>query len=167
VKSFLNRFATPLTAGLFAVSAFSGIALFFHVASGAFHEMHEWLSMVLLLPFAFHLSRNWTALLGYARRGVLLLPVAATLVAAALFVVPALVSGQMGGGEPPFRAMQLMTETDLADLAPVLKTTPASLLSGLRLRGYKVASTKETLDSVATASGISAVQLLFELLPAK
>ncbi len=52
---FISRFATPLTAGLFLISAISGTALFFHWAPGTFHEMHEWLSLVLLAAFAFHL----------------------------------------------------------------------------------------------------------------
>ena len=53
---FMHRFATPLTTGLFVVSAVSGIALFFHWAPTAFHTMHVWLSMVLLLPFILHVE---------------------------------------------------------------------------------------------------------------
>ena len=58
MKSFVNRFSTPLTLGLFAISAISGMALFFHLGQGVFHSMHEWLSMVLLAPFAFHLWKT-------------------------------------------------------------------------------------------------------------
>ena len=49
MKPFLNRYATPLTLGLFAVSALSGVALFFHLAPGAFHGMHEWLIRVPII----------------------------------------------------------------------------------------------------------------------
>ena len=51
MPAILNRYATPLITGLFLVSMISGIALFFHWGSAWFHGMHEWLSMVLIVPF--------------------------------------------------------------------------------------------------------------------
>lgn len=164
MKSLLTRYATQLTLGLFAVSAISGVALFFHVAQGAFHGMHEWLSMVLLLPAALHVWRNWGALMGYVRRHALLLPVAATVLAAVLFAIPGM-SGQ-AGMSPPMRAMRSMTQARLVDLAPVLQTTPDALQARLQQRGYKVASANDTLDAVAASSGVAANQVLFAVLPA-
>lgn len=58
MKDIANRYATPLTTGLFAVSAISGVALFFHLGSAYFHGMHEWLSMALLIPFGVHVWKN-------------------------------------------------------------------------------------------------------------
>lgn len=161
----INRYATPLTVGLFAVSAVSGAALFFHVQQGAFHAMHEWLSMLLLLPVALHVWRNWGALLGYLRRHTLLLPVVATLLAAVVFAVVGL-SGGGGGGSPPMRAAQLLTQVPLVRLAPVLKTTPEALQAQLRQRGYTVGSADDTLNAVAAASGASGMQVLVAVLPA-
>ncbi|HSO47757.1 MAG TPA: DUF4405 domain-containing protein [Rhizobiaceae bacterium] len=63
MPNLLMRYATPLTSGLFAVSLISGVALFFHLGQAAFHGMHEWLSMVLILPFALHLWKNWRSFL--------------------------------------------------------------------------------------------------------
>jgi len=161
---FLNRYTTPLTLGLFAVSAVSGLALFFHVGQGVFHSMHEWLSIVLLLPFAFHLWKNWGAMLGYVRRGALLAPSLATLVVSLVFVLPALTHGERGS---PFKAVQLLTRTSIASLAPVLKTTPDALQASLVQRGYKVVSSNDTLDSVAASSGVPAMKLLLDLVPAQ
>lgn len=59
MTGFLRRYATPFITSLFLVSLVSGIALFFHVGAGWFHEMHEWLSMVLILPFFLHVWKNW------------------------------------------------------------------------------------------------------------
>ncbi len=165
MKSSLHKYATPLTVALFAASAISGVSLFLHVGQSAFHEMHEWLSIALLLPFALHLWKNWGALVGYARRGALLLPVLGVVAVAVLFAVPALLGS--GSGEPPFLAMQLMTRAPLADLAPVLDTTPDGLLAHLKQRGYAASSTAQTLMTIATASGVPAERLLFELLPAR
>lgn len=165
VSPFLSRYATPLTLGLFAVSTISGVALFFHLAPGAFHGMHEWLSMVLLVPFAFHVWKNWGPMLGYVRRGTLVLPLLASLVAGLVFAVPALRGGG-GGGPPPLRAAQLMTRASLANLAPVLGTTPAALQEELGRRGFKVASADDTLAGVAAVSGVAAESVLFQLMPA-
>jgi hypothetical protein len=163
MNALLNRLSTPLTVGFFAVSAISGVALFFHWAQGTFHEMHEWLSMVLLLPFILHLWRNWRALVAYAARGALYLPVGVTLLVALLFATSAMSGGGRGG--PPSRTVvELMTKSSLADLAPVLKTTPEHLLTALRQRGYVVNSTDETLAAVASSTGIPAPELLFSLL---
>lgn len=166
MQALLNRLATPLTTGLFAVSTVSGIALFFHLAPAAFHGMHEWLSMVLILPFALHVWKNWRPLTAYAKRGALWWALGASAAAALLFAVPAFTAGG-GGGNPAVRAMAVMTAAPLADLAPVLKTTPEAILADLKQRGYAPASADETLDAVAAARGEPARDLLLTLLPAR
>ncbi len=163
MNAFLNRHSTPLTLGLFAVSAISGVFLFLHVGEGLFHEMHEWLSIVLLAPFALHVWKNWAALVMYLRRRLLLVPLAASLIAAVAFAWPAM-SGTEHRGSPPMRAVQAMTQAPLADLAPVLRTTPEALQAELRRRGYVAQSPGDSLDSVASAGHVSGAQLLFELL---
>lgn len=62
MKPLLLRYATPFISGLFLVSLISGIALFFHLGNATFRGMHEWLSMVLILPFVLHLWKNWRPL---------------------------------------------------------------------------------------------------------
>ncbi|BCW90516.1 hypothetical protein sos41_36860 [Alphaproteobacteria bacterium SO-S41] len=167
MRRFLNRYGTPLTVGLFAVSAISGIALFFHWGSALFHGMHEWLSMVLLAPFAIHLWKNWRPLVVYARRGTLLIPILLSVLIAAPFAVMAMQGGGGGGRmNPGGRSAQLMTEARLADLAPVLKTTPDALVADIKQRGYTVASADETLVKIAATAGIPANELLVALMPA-
>ena len=164
--SAINRFATPLTTGLFAVSGVSGVALFFHWAPAAFHEMHEWLSMVLLLPFAMHVGKNWRPLAGYARRGTLF-PV---MTVAVLVAMPFAASALMRSGaerRPSARAVKLLTQARLADLAPVLRTTPNALLANLRRQGLLARSPEESLADVANASGQQSPDLLAALMPAR
>ncbi len=166
MNAVLHRFSTPLTVGFFAVSAISGTALFFHLGEGIFHEMHEWLSMVLLAPIALHLWKNWGPLVAYARRGTLLLPVAAALLLAGAFAVPGRDDDGPGGhdGRPGGRAVQLMIEAPLSDLAPVLKTTPDALAASLRQRGYTVNSPADSLHAVASTAGVPAAEILFGLI---
>lgn len=165
MDSFLQRYATPLTTGLFVISTVSGIALFFHWQPGAFRGMHEWLSLVLLLPFGLHVWKNWRPLVGYLRRGTLILP----LVACAVIAVPFAVSGLAGGsagGNPAMRTLHLMATTPLEDLAPVLKSTPEALRARLAEKGYTVAPDAQTLGAIASASGTDALDLVVVLLPA-
>lgn len=163
VKSFIHRFATPLMTGLFIVSTVSGVALFFHWGSGLFHSMHEWLSMLLLLPFVLHAWKNWKLLVNYARRKTLLIPLLASLLVAVPFAVNGFTASQ--GGNPAFRTVALLSQAPLSELAPVLKTTPEMLLSDLQQRGYKADSAQQSLDAIAAASGAPANQLLFAMLP--
>ena len=162
---FMRRLATPLTTGLFAVSTVSGIALFFHWLPSMFHSMHVWLSMVLLLPFAFHVWRNWRPLIGYARRGTLLIPFALSVVAAIPFAISGVNGASRRGDNPAFRTLALMTQARLTDLAPVLRTTPASLLATLQKHGYSAHSTDDTLSAVAASSGKDANEALADVLP--
>jgi hypothetical protein len=165
LSTLIHRFATPLTTGLFAVSTISGVALFFHWAPAAFHAMHEWLSVVLLLPFALHLWKNWRSLLGYAKRGYLVLPLLACLIVAAPFVASGLTGGS--GGNPAMRTTTLMTSAPLSNLAPLLKTTPDALLATLRQQGYQAVSADQTLAAIAAVSGKSAAEALVVVLPAQ
>jgi hypothetical protein len=160
---FISRFATPLTAALFLISAVSGVALFFHWAPGTFHEMHEWLSLVLLAAFAFHLYKNWVPLLGYIRRGTLIMPLAVCLVAALPFAIPG-VTGH-GPGNPAFRLIPLFTHARLSDLAPVLKTTPDELIAALKKRGLTVRVPNETIEAVAIDSDKEVPDVLFSIIP--
>lgn len=160
MNEFLNRYSTPLTLGLFAVSTISGVALFLHVGQPVFHEMHEWLSMVLLLPFGFHVWKNWNPIVSYARRGWLVVPLVLSLLVAIPFAWPAL-SGTREGGSPSL-PMRIMTKASLADLAPVLKTTPDALQAALAAKGWKAASPQDLIEKIA---GPEARKALYAVLP--
>ena len=161
---FMHRYGTPLTAGLFTVSAVSGVALFFHWSSRSFHAMHEWLSMVLLAPFALHMVKNWKPLLAYAKRKTLWIPLVLALVAAVPF---ALTAGKGRPANPAFQTVTLMTQASLADLAPVLQATPDELLRHLQQKGYKAGATSDTVTAIATASQANPNDVLYAMLPAR
>jgi hypothetical protein len=165
VTVFLNRYATPLTTGLFLISTISGVALFFRWQPRAFHAMHEWLSLLLLAPIIFHLWKNWRPLTSYAKRGWLLIPLVLSIAAAVPFAWSGLTS--TGGGNPAFRIIPVIAKARLTDLAPILRTTPEALLASLREKGYAVASTDQTLDAVATAAGVPPSEILLKLIPAR
>lgn len=165
VGRFMHRLATPLTTGLFLVSAVSGVALFFHWQQAAFHSMHEWLSMVLLAPFVFHITKNWRSLVMYAKRGRLVLPLAACVIVAVPFAYKSM-TGQGGrGGNPAFRAVGLMTQAPLSDIAPMFHRTPDALIGSLRQNGFEVKDGSDTLNAIAAAAGKQPMEVLATILP--
>lgn len=159
------RFATPFTSGLFLVSVVSGVALFFHVGPALFHSMHEWLSMLLLIPVVFHVWKNWGAIASYFKRGTLVWPVAASLAVAAAFAVPALTSGA-AGGNPQMAMYRAIAEAPIAEVAPILKTTPDALVARLQAAGVP-AKADQSMAQAAAAAGKEARGLVFQVLMTK
>ena len=135
MPSLATRYATPLITGLFSVSLISGIALFFHVGPGGLHPMHEWLSMVLVLPFALHLWRNWRAFVNYFRHTPMAVALVVSAVAAAVFLMPSSQPAGAGGGNPALAVLNRLTAATPAELAAVLDTTPEAVTTALATQG--------------------------------
>jgi hypothetical protein len=163
LKSFLFRFGTPFTAGLFLVSAVSGAALYVHAAPGVFHEMHEVLSMVLLAPVAVHLWRNWKALANYVRRPPMAVALVLSLAAAGIFAYEGL-SGSGGGGNPAIALVRQAQQAPLSALGPVLKLDEAAAAQRLAAAGLPAPQPGETLATLAARSGREPMEVLSALL---
>lgn len=161
MRSILLRYATPLTTGLFIVSLVSGVALFFNFEGRLFKAMHEWLSMVLAVPFVLHLWKNWRPLVSYFRRPPMTIALLASLVGALAFAVPAMMAPRGGGGGNPMQAILGVVQSGtIADLAPLFGHTPETLADALRSKGLTVASGGARLSDVAEASARSPRELL-------
>jgi len=101
MPSVLNRYATPFITGLFMVSLISGLALFFHIGPTGFHGMHEWLSLLLILPFGLHVWKNWRPMKLYLTRAPMAVAAVVSLGMAALFLWPAAGDTAGAGGRRP------------------------------------------------------------------
>jgi hypothetical protein len=165
MKANLMRFATPAITGLFLVSLISGMALFFHVGGGTFHAMHEWLSMVLIIPFVLHIAKNWRAFMNYFRRSIMPLTLVASTVAAVAFVVMPQ-SGEGGrSGPPQFAIANKMMAASPAAVAPVLGVSADELVGKLKGAGFASANADTALTDIMTSSGKSAAELYDVMLP--
>lgn len=153
MQKFLSNYATPLTTGLFVVSLVSGAALFFHFGSSYFHGMHEWLSMVLIVPFALHLWKNWRPFVSYFKRLPMALALAASLAGALAFAIPSM--GNQAGGPPQRAIFEAMQNGTVSQVAPLFGLTGEALAEALKAAGYAVSSTDDRLSAVADASGRS------------
>lgn len=153
MSQILNRTATPLVTGLFLVSLISGIALFFHWAPATFHGMHEWLSMVLIVPVALHVWKNRRPMSAYLRKPVFAVAMAASLVAALAFAIPT-GSSSAGGGRPAqFALARKLLNGSVDAVAPALGETPEALGAALSAAGLAVTDSAQSLEEIAAASG--------------
>ncbi len=158
MSRLFQTYATPLITGLFLVSLVSGVALFFHIGPGGFHGMHEWLSMVLIVPFVLHIWKNWRPMTAYLRRAPMAYALVLSLGAALAFLYP-IGSGTGAGGPPQFAFAERVLAATPAELAPALHVTPEALTAALAAQGIP-AQPDAPLAQLATASGKSSEQVL-------
>jgi len=164
MPNLLSRYATPFTTGLFLVSLISGIALFFHFGTTAFREMHEWLSMVLILPFVLHVWKNWRPFLAYFKRLPMALSLALCLVAGLVFAWPAMTGSASGaGGNPAFAMVNVVAAGTPGQVAPLLGKTEAEVVDALKQGGFTAADGTKPLTEIATASGKDTMELMATL----
>lgn len=160
MTALFRRYATPFVTGLFLVSLISGIALFFHVGPGAFHGIHEWLSMVLILPFLMHLWRNWRGFANYFRHVPMALALGVSIAASLAFFVPT--GGQAARGGPPQFAFaeRVLDNGTVEDVAPLVGLTADEAKARLAAAGFEIPAPDATLSAIAAASNKSSTDLL-------
>ena len=150
VRDILMRYATPLTTWLFMISLVSGVALFFHVGTSYFREMHEILSMVLIVPFVLHVWRNWGTLIAYFRRSAMWIATAVSLAAAAVFVVG---GSSESGGDPRMAVFSAVSNASVSALAELAKIDEATAIERLKAVGIEGAVAADTASALATKAG--------------
>lgn len=150
----LSKYATPFTTGLFLVSAISGIALFFHFENRLFHNMHIWLSLVLLIPFAFHIWKNWKPFRNYFKHWPMIIALAASLAAAFYYAHDSYSANRNrnGGGRPDFALLSAVQNTPVTNIAPVLGMAPEALITQLRSEGFNVRK-NDSINDIVLRSG--------------
>lgn len=157
MPALIQRYATPLITGLFLVSLISGIALFFHVGQAYFHGMHEWLSMVLILPFVLHLWKNWRAMTTYFAKPAFALAMGLSLAGGAVFAY--LGATSTSGGPPQFALARMMMESPPEEVAPLLDLSEEELAAKLAAAGFGTSAPGQSLADLAKASGKSDMEL--------
>ena len=158
MTAFFNRYATPFITGFFLISLITGVALFVHIGPTAFREMHEWLSIVLVLPFAFHIWKNWRPMTAYFRHA----PMAVALGLSLLACVPFFLSseGETRSGPPAFAFATSAMAHSADQLAPLFDMTGDQLRQKLGAAGYAFATPGQKLSEVAAARGSDANAVL-------
>ncbi|WP_102108003.1 DUF4405 domain-containing protein [Oceaniglobus roseus] len=157
MTSTFRKYATPMITTFFVVSLVSGLALFFHLGGRAWHGIHEWLSIVLIIPFALHLWKNWRPMVNYFKR----MPMMLSLVVAVALSVPFFMVNTEGaaGGPPQFALVERLIDNNAATLSPVLGIPADVIVTRLDTAGFDMSSPELSLRDVAALSGKTAFQL--------
>ena len=159
----LYRYATPLITGLFLVSLISGLALFLHIGPGGFHPMHEWLSLVLIVPFGLHIWRNWRPMVSYFKHAPMVVALVVSLAAGAAFLFPGATPTGNPGGPPQFAFADRLMRASVAEIAPALHVSPQVISDALTEAGFTVAALDIPLSGIAESSGKSSAEALAAL----
>lgn len=164
--SLLNRYATPFITGLFVISLVTGIALFFHFGPNGFREMHEILSLVLILPFVLHLWKNWRPFLAYFKRAPMAIALVLSLAMAAPFMIST--ESEAGGGDRAaiFGMMSTVTAATPNEVAPLFHTTADAVIQAMQEAGITVTA-DQSLAEAATAAGKANTEVATVLMAAK
>lgn len=163
MPQILYRYATPLITGLFLVSLISGLALFLHIGPSGFHPMHEWLSLVLILPFGLHIWRNWRPMVSYFKHAPMVVALMISLAAGAVFMFPGTSANGSPGGPPQFAFADRLMQASVAEIAPALHVAPQDITAALIDAGFTVAALDLPLSKIAESSGKSTAQALAAL----
>ena len=157
----IRKWATPLTTGAFALSAISGVMIFFHVSSAPVKVIHEWGSWLLVIGGLLHVAGSWQSFVRYFSR-----PAARTImiVFAAVIVASFLTlgSGAHGHGRklPPALLSRALPEASFATVAGVARHDPDELRKELESKGIVVRDREETIREIAWSNNKEDVEIL-------
>lgn len=148
MSAFLNRLATPLVTAFFIIVLISGGLMFFHLAPAGLRGVHEWLGLVLVLPFALHLWKNWRPFRNYLRKPVMAVTMLLALLATGAFVLPA-GNGAGRAGPPQFELAHLLLQQSPDTLATILGVNAQTLREALAKRGVVIHDGTQPLSKQA------------------
>ncbi len=153
---------TPLVIGAFALSAVTGVLMFFHLDSGLNKLAHEWLSWAMLVAVGLHAALNLPAFKRYFGQKTALgvMGLFALLLALSFVSLP-------GGKKPPSwgAPIQALAQAPLPVLAQVLGQSPQQLQAQLAQSGLTVDSDQQSLQDLVGPELKAQVRMLNRLLP--
>lgn len=153
----LREWVTPMTTGAFALSAITGIMLFFNVQLGFVKHAHEWLSWLLVIGAIFHVIVNRHVLVKYLSKpmGKVILVVFLALIGAS--VLP---NGHDPGMHPLARVNETIIQSPLSSVALVANHEPEEAVNMLNLKGIYVERLDQTIIEIARSNRMSPVRVL-------
>jgi len=148
-RQILRRdWATPLTIGVFALMAATGVAMFFHLETPLQKQVHEWAGWLMVAGVVLHVAVNWFAFQRYFQslpRGLGIVAVFVLVTLGSFFLRGA--GDGDGAGSPPAIAIRTLTQAPIAQVAPLFGKTPAQARAALATAGLVLADDGATLAS--------------------
>jgi hypothetical protein len=157
----MRKWVTPLTIGAFALSAVTGLMLFFHMTSGFVKVVHEWGSWLLVVGGLFHVIASWRPFVRYfsshAGRTIM---TAFALVIIASFLPLGGGSGARDRRLPPGKMSHLLLQASFETVANVALHQPEELMRELGSKGVVVGHKEETIQEIAARNDKQGVEIL-------
>lgn len=156
----LRRWATPMTIGAFMLMSITGILMFFHVELGLIKVAHEWLSWLMVIAVALHVTLNWKVFSRYfsQKPAVAIIGLFAVLMVASMLIPAEERPGSPGGRG--MQAAQVLLNAPLDKLAGVTGNTLASLQATLQQQGLQLDATTGSLEEVARQNQRNPMEVL-------
>jgi len=157
----MRKWATPVTIGAFALSAISGIMMFFHLNSTLVKVIHEWGSCFLVIAGLFHVAGSWQAFVRYFSR-----PAARAIMAvfALLIIAFFLPTGGLAEGNgkklPPALLSRALPEASFSTIAKIAQHQPEELMKELELKGIVVTDKEEAIHKITVRNNKQDVDIL-------
>jgi hypothetical protein len=152
-KTCIRRITTPVTTVTFAVMAFSGSLMLFHVQDDILRGPHEVFGVLFIIVSVTHLVLNWRPFVGYIRKTAFWICTGVGVALVGITYVGALhhAKGEVGPGD----VIRVMETASLEQLAPLVGTTAEELVRRLEKSGMQVGGPTVTLETVGQASNRS------------
>lgn len=136
---------TPLVVGAFALSAVTGVLMFFHLDTGLNKTAHEWLSWAMVVGVVWHVLLNLPAFKRYFKQPVGRAVMGLFVLVLALSFIPLAGAKKDPSFAPPLRAM---AQAPLTVLAQVVGQPTHVLRGRLAAAGYTANDSQSLQDLV-------------------
>ncbi|MFD2112698.1 DUF4405 domain-containing protein [Thiorhodococcus fuscus] len=154
-----RQWSTPavISAGVFM--SVSGVLMFFGM-----HDpvtlAHEWIGLAFVTFVVFHIATHWRGFTGYfSRRAALGIIGVVALVTAGLIGL----SASQEGSNVKHRIFQSLERAPLTEIAPLLDESADTLVTKLESGGFKVVSTAQSIEEIASRNGARPPELMHRL----
>jgi len=157
----IRSWATPLTIGAFALSAISGVMMFFHVNSAPVKGIHEWGSWFLVIGGLFHVIGSWRPFIRYFSKPAAKAIMTAFALLIIVFFIP--IGGNTEGHSrklPPALLSRALPEATFASMAGIAQHNPEELIKEFESKGIVIKDRKETIRNIAADNKKEDVEIL-------
>ena len=141
--------ATPLTIGIFALMAVTGVLMFFHLDNALQKTVHEWAGWAMVAFVALHAGANWLGFKRYfkiGQRGLVMIGAFVLATAASFFIA---LPQSEDAPSPPAMAISALTRAPIAQVAPLFGKTAEQARADLAAAGLTLADDQATLAAAA------------------
>lgn len=163
MSASLRKWATPLTAATFLVTAVTGILLYLHAGGSLSRDAHIWIGFAVTAVLVLHIFINWRPFRSYLKRplplSILVLGVVATVASSVSFGTAA-----RGPQVNPGMLFNAMNGARLETVAELAGMSTEAYLARLQAAGFDGATGQDTIASLGQgdrAASTTALALAF------